>query len=500
MTDAPLVSIVIPHFNQPEPLRACLESVLAQTLAVWEAVVVDDASAEPPVLPDDPRIRLVRHDANRGLAAARNTGIRAARCELILPLDSDDALAPDYLARTMPILRDRPEVDCVFTDLHTFGADDAVWHYAVRTPAEMADGQWIPGAGTLLRRALWERVGGYCEDDALRAGNEDWDFWIGALEGPLRPMHVPEPLYRYRRTAGSMSATLREREYATREHIFRRHPDFFTQTKRGPHFLAEGFRISALASLRAGRVAQARALFTQAWRLAPCKGRVLAMSVYDLCPSPVRRGLSAVSHLAGRIRARLEAQALARQYRTPEGRAAYWDARAADIDAQWGAATDDYPLLSDLLARLQPRSVLDAGCGSGRLFPLYLAHGLAVTGQDIAGEALALARARFPEAPLTLTDAPLERLAGTFDLGVANRVLMMIPPAEIGTAVDALCRLCAHVYLNELTDADAEPGTTGVYTFVHDYPALFAARGFRLADDGHLGRQHWMLFAREDVA
>ncbi len=299
MIETPLVSIVIPHFNQPGPLRECLESVLAQSFTAWEAVVVDDASAETIVPPDDPRVRVLRHDVNRGLAAARNTGIRAATTDLLLPLDADDALAPEFLARTVPLLED-PAVDCVFTDVQTFGADDDVWHYAVRTPEAMADAQWIPGAGALLRRLLWARVGGYCEDDVLRAGNEDWDFWIGALEGPLCPMHVDAPLYRYRRTTGSMSVALRVREYETREHIFRRHPDFFTRTGRGPSFLSEGFRISALACLRAGEPRRARELFTQAWRLAPRKVHVFTASLYDLSPAPVRRGLRYLGRLGTR--------------------------------------------------------------------------------------------------------------------------------------------------------------------------------------------------------
>jgi len=94
------VTIVIPCYRHAHYLEECLTSVRAQTHAAWKAIVVDDCSPDEQEIRKvverfaDPRIRIVRHEVNRGLGASRNTGIRASDTELVLPLDSDDRLAP----------------------------------------------------------------------------------------------------------------------------------------------------------------------------------------------------------------------------------------------------------------------------------------------------------------------------------------------------------------------------------------------------------------------
>ncbi len=99
----PSVSVVVPvYLDRPAAafLPAAMDSLLAQELTDWEAVVVDDGSPAPvePLLPDDPRVRLVRHERNRGLGAALNTGLAHARAARIAYLPADDLLAPQHLA------------------------------------------------------------------------------------------------------------------------------------------------------------------------------------------------------------------------------------------------------------------------------------------------------------------------------------------------------------------------------------------------------------------
>lgn len=100
----PAVTVVVPvHLADDLDaafLPGALGSLLAQTLQDWEAVVVDDGSPRPvaALLPDDPRVRVVRSDANRGLGAALNTGIEQARAPYVAYLPADDLLAPEHLA------------------------------------------------------------------------------------------------------------------------------------------------------------------------------------------------------------------------------------------------------------------------------------------------------------------------------------------------------------------------------------------------------------------
>ena len=101
-----LVSTIIPVYNRPAMLREAIDSVLAQTYAPVEIIVVDDASTEPVV---DSRVRVLRHDRNRGVGAARETGRKAARGQFIQYLDSDDLLLPRKFELQVAGLTEHPE-------------------------------------------------------------------------------------------------------------------------------------------------------------------------------------------------------------------------------------------------------------------------------------------------------------------------------------------------------------------------------------------------------
>jgi len=100
MVDVPAVSVVIPLYNKGPYIARALNSVLAQTFQDFEVIVVDDGStdsgAEVVRRFDDPRIRLIQQE-NRGVSAARNRGIEAARAELVAFLDADDEWLPGFV-------------------------------------------------------------------------------------------------------------------------------------------------------------------------------------------------------------------------------------------------------------------------------------------------------------------------------------------------------------------------------------------------------------------
>jgi len=100
--NAPFFSIVLPTYNRAHTLHRAIEGVLNQTEASWELVVVDDASTDETEVVvadyDDDRIKYIRHDDNRHVAAARNTGIMHAQGRYICFLDSDDEYLPRHLS------------------------------------------------------------------------------------------------------------------------------------------------------------------------------------------------------------------------------------------------------------------------------------------------------------------------------------------------------------------------------------------------------------------
>lgn len=116
----PKVSVIIPTYNRGYIVSEAIDSVLAQTFAEFELIVVDDGStddtAEKIAAVRDPRVRYVRQ-ANAGASAARNRGVVEARGDLVSFLDSDDLWKPEKLEREQLFLNDHPEVPAVFSDV-----------------------------------------------------------------------------------------------------------------------------------------------------------------------------------------------------------------------------------------------------------------------------------------------------------------------------------------------------------------------------------------------
>jgi len=112
MADVPAVSVVIPLYNKGPHIARALNSVLAQTFQDFEVIVVDDGSTDDGAEVvrgfDDPRIRLIQQE-NRGVSAARNRGIEAARAELVAFLDADDEWLAGHLETIIRLRRNAPE-------------------------------------------------------------------------------------------------------------------------------------------------------------------------------------------------------------------------------------------------------------------------------------------------------------------------------------------------------------------------------------------------------
>ena len=118
------VTVVIPCYNQAHFLKDAVESVKNQTFKDFEIIVVDDGSPDnTSEVANKLGVRCIRQ-VNRGLSAARNTGIRAAKGQYILPLDADDKIDPEFLAKTLPYIKN---YDIVSTWLRTFGNENRTW-------------------------------------------------------------------------------------------------------------------------------------------------------------------------------------------------------------------------------------------------------------------------------------------------------------------------------------------------------------------------------------
>jgi glycosyltransferase involved in cell wall biosynthesis len=197
------VTVIIPTYNRKDYLQEAIDSVLAQTYAGYEVIVIDDGSTDGTrdALSDryGDRIRYVWQQ-NRGESAARNRAIRMAQGEYIALLDSDDLWFPEKLARQVPILDRRSEVNLVFSQ--ALYIDREGRHIAAMQGQVISDEDLTPEAlclrnsmasaasTALVRRRALELVDGY--DERIRYG-EDFDLFLRLrLHGPFA--YLSEPL------------------------------------------------------------------------------------------------------------------------------------------------------------------------------------------------------------------------------------------------------------------------------------------------------------------
>ncbi len=203
---APHVSIVIPAYNYADYLSEAIDSALAQSYENTEVLVVDDGSTDetPEVLASYSDRIAVHRQENAGLSAARNTGARLAHGELLVYLDADNRLRPNFVQRCVQQLCAHPAAGFAYPQVAHVGALEhttALDSYDLDT---LLAGNTID-ACCLVRREL---VLAHPYDEANRTGWEDWDFFLTLAEHGWGGVLVDEVLLEYRRHEASMTSAI----------------------------------------------------------------------------------------------------------------------------------------------------------------------------------------------------------------------------------------------------------------------------------------------------
>ena len=287
------VSVVMPAYNVSTFIADAIESVLAQTFTDFELIIVDDGSTDDTVLIcnryDDQRVRLVSQK-NRGLAGARNTGIRAANGEYVAFLDADDLWRPDKLQAHVAHLDANPLVGVSYSAsqfMDESGEPLPLYQTPklsdVRTEDVLCRNPVGNGSAPVIRRSALQGIESlddrYGQPEAVYFDpdfkqSEDIECWVRiAARTAWRFEGIDKPLTLYRLNSGGLSASV-NRQLASWEAFFDKACGYAPSLMQEWGDLARAYQYRYLArrAIWSKEPATARQLFTGAlrsdWRIA----------------------------------------------------------------------------------------------------------------------------------------------------------------------------------------------------------------------------------------
>ncbi len=235
---SPLISVVIPCYNQGKYLDEAVDSVLNQTYENIEIIIVNDGSTDEftnELLSayERPKTRVV-HTENQGLAEARNVGIRNAKGKYILPLDADDKVAERYCEDAVGVLEGDKGIGIVYCEAEYFGDKQGKINLPDYSLKNILTRNII-FCTAFFRYEDWKNTAGY--DPKMKYGNEDWDFWLSLIEKGVTIYKIPKTYFFYRIKSSSMLKDLvrdQEKRYYTRKQVFLNHTELYLQYFEDP--------------------------------------------------------------------------------------------------------------------------------------------------------------------------------------------------------------------------------------------------------------------------
>ncbi len=207
----PLMSVVTAYYNAGKYFEQTFNSVVNQTFPWFEWIIVNDGSTNQDdiellngLVQQDIRIILI-NQKNGGLSYARNVGIENSHTEIIVPLDADDLIAPQYLEYLFWGLYYNSDYSWCYTCSIGFHDEEYLWKYP--WDAEKLKTYNFLNYTAAIRKADIKEIGGYKVE--RQSYFEDWRFWLEMLEKHKSPVHLGGYLFWYRRLDNGMLSTIR---------------------------------------------------------------------------------------------------------------------------------------------------------------------------------------------------------------------------------------------------------------------------------------------------
>ena len=231
MRPTPLISVVIPCYNDGAYLPETIARLQQQTYTHFEIIVVNDGSTDEKTIQVLNNLSQqgieVLHKENGRMSSARNYGVKHAKGSIIAALDADDYFHPSFFAKALAILAKKEQVAVVTSHIQLFGDFKQSARPRGGNAYNFLFSSECP-ACAIVRKSCWDAVGGY--DEHMTMGYEDWEFYIRITRQGWLVEVIPEKLLFYRQTPGSThkNDTIPHRKELV-DYIITKHQDWYLQ-------------------------------------------------------------------------------------------------------------------------------------------------------------------------------------------------------------------------------------------------------------------------------
>lgn len=231
MNHAPLISFVIPCFNDAVYIEQSINSALNQTYKNIEIIVVDDGSnAETKEILKsiEPKLTKLITQENKGQSSARNVGINVAKGKYIVTLDSDDFFEPTFCEKALVVFKENTNAEIVTCNAYLLYKDKEreIFNPKGGTILDFLLSNSALGT-SMFKRDSWNKVKGY--DDSMKSGFEDWEFFIRLLQYGGECKVIKEELYNYRKKENSTTKRANKVKYDLLRYIYKKNENIYKQ-------------------------------------------------------------------------------------------------------------------------------------------------------------------------------------------------------------------------------------------------------------------------------
>lgn len=236
----PLISIIIPNYNNSKTIIETLDSVTNQVYQNFEIIIIDDGSTDESVkiiseyinLNSNYTIKLFTQD-NQGPSIARNLGSSHALGKYLLFLDSDDKIATTYISKCIALLEEKSNLNIVYSEAAFFEGKSGKWELPEFNINSFLIMNCIP-IFAVIRKNVFEDVGKF---DTNLTFTEDWELWMRIIKKYNGVYRIPEILYHYRKKNDQSSLTDNQNINANSEksrlYIYNKHYDLYKKHNLG---------------------------------------------------------------------------------------------------------------------------------------------------------------------------------------------------------------------------------------------------------------------------